>query len=319
MQVSDLFTAHIEVPPDADHDYRLYLRPAFDQILLKLTGNSAALSQFASITETDLASAVKSYSISKNTLSIRFASDRIHSWLMSAKLPIWGDERPLLLVWVVIQQDGQSRLVAADGEESVTQTLADLSQQYGVPLELPLLDLDEVNRVSVDSLLQQDWATLNQVAQRYNAAGHLILKLAQHSQTKEWQASWSVRLGAHQWQWQHIGATLPEAVKPGVLSLNEHLSQVYAIAGNTSTEAIQVVIDNIHDYRAYQKALAYLKKLNPVRQIQIIEVAADRVIYQLQLEGGARALQQAVAVDSLLQPVESSAELPMALEYRLAS
>lgn len=317
--IQDLYSARIEVPAEADHDYHLYLRSAFEQVVVKLTGNSQALKQFSAFRDEDFASALKSYSYLGNTLVINLEPESINRWLSAAKLPIWGVERPLLLVWVSMQDAQPARLIGADGLEPIISLLTTSAQQYALPIELPLLDLKELEKISLQTLAEKNWAVLAQVGQTYRAAGHLILSLRQDPETQAWTSSWAIKVGAQEFQWEETASNLTEAINHGLEKSHHELAQVYARSDSTTPEVVQVVIDNIRDYTAYEKALAYLKKLPPVQHIQILEVAADRVVYQLQLNGGTDALQQAVAADRLLERLEGSADLPLALEYRLIS
>ena len=64
--------------------------------------------------------------------------------------PVWGRARPLVLVWLAVDDGNGSRhLVSASDGSDESQALEDEAQLRGLPLRLPLWDLEDQSKVAV--------------------------------------------------------------------------------------------------------------------------------------------------------------------------
>src|SRR4051812_36885056 len=76
-------------------------------------------------------------------LSVRFADSAIQKLITEAGLPQWSANRPTTLAWIAVT-DGTTRAVlgASDPNPLVT-SLRARARERGLPLVLPMMDLDE--------------------------------------------------------------------------------------------------------------------------------------------------------------------------------
>ncbi len=100
-------------------------------------------------------------------LQIRFQERAVLDLVRNAKLPIWWSGRPMSMAWVVVEENGQ-RVILRDGSElELAATLLQQAQRRGLPLALPLLDLQEAVQVAPGIVWGNFLPTLVDATSRY--------------------------------------------------------------------------------------------------------------------------------------------------------
>ena len=111
------------------------------------------------------------------------------SLVREAGLPIWRSERPMVIVWLVADAGDGRRILGADSDSSVVQSLTRRALERGVPLQLPLMDLQDQLAVEPGAV----WGRLSQslvpASERYGAEIILIGRL-QAQAGGLWSGSW---------------------------------------------------------------------------------------------------------------------------------
>lgn len=118
-------------------------------------------------------------------LDFRFASQAIHNALVEARLPIWGNNRPAVILWLVVS--GESGRELANVDHPLAQYASAVAKRRGVELVLPLGDLQDQMMVDAQTILQQDVESLRTASQRYAVSHNIGLVLSSR------QSMWSGR------------------------------------------------------------------------------------------------------------------------------
>jgi hypothetical protein len=98
-------------------------------------------------------------------LVIQFDQDPVQALIRAAGLPIWRSYRERVLVWAVLQQGGERTLVGAASDLPLVNGLTAEARARGLPLTLPLLDLQD--QLAVDPAAV--WGRLSQVVDAASA------------------------------------------------------------------------------------------------------------------------------------------------------
>ncbi|HEY6611950.1 MAG TPA: DUF2066 domain-containing protein, partial [Pseudomonas sp.] len=121
------------------------------------------------------------------TLSVVFDPVLSQRALREAGLDLLSAERATVLAWWLNEADGGSVLVA-EGQEGAD-ALRAAAQNRGVPLNLPLGDLNEQLLANPETLRGSDAQGLQEASERY-AADALLAVVAQGGDS--WQADWQL-------------------------------------------------------------------------------------------------------------------------------
>lgn len=165
--------------------------------------------------------------------------------LRKAGLALWGSNRPAILGWWLNDSTEGSNLVG-DGQASA-EALRRAAQHRGLPLRLPLGDLEEQLVATAKNLEGTDPSPLQAASGRYGADA----LLAVHASEAEgkWNATWRLWLGEQREQGKVEGAD-PAAVADAVmLAVNQRLAPRFvAKPGASSEQLLQVQGMNLERY-----------------------------------------------------------------------
>ncbi|KJZ53427.1 MULTISPECIES: DUF2066 domain-containing protein [Pseudomonas] len=159
------------------------------------------------------------------------STDRV---LREAGLSIWGSNRPSILGWWLNDSTEGSSLVG-DGQ-TVAQALRRAAQHRGLPLRLPLGDLDEQVVATAPNLESADATPLRAASERYGADALLAVHARQEG--SQWQAKWRLWLGDKSEQGTAQGADTGAVADAVMLAVSQKLAPRFAVKPGVSTEQL---------------------------------------------------------------------------------
>lgn len=125
----------------------------------------------------------------QKSLDMQYSPKQIRVLLSQANASVWPKERENVLVWLV-QDDNVERQVGWEqsGLDSVA-ALQTAAQQSGLPITLPLGDMDDLTKISAPDLWGNFPEPLEEASVRYPADSALVLKVAANGPSSEvnWQ------------------------------------------------------------------------------------------------------------------------------------
>ncbi|WP_428033590.1 DUF2066 domain-containing protein [Amphritea sp.] len=315
--VKGLYSAELLVPEQLTQPAVEQLRSGLKEVLVKVSGRSnvvnkpavvnalqqpaAWLNQFGYQATQTPVSAGDGREVLGQRLLLEFDPVLIDQLLQQSGMRAIGHARPVMLVWLVQQRGAASR----DFVSHDSQIYTELQQQAdlrGLPLSIPLLDLNDQNALDVSDLWGFFRAPIEQASVRYQPDGILVGRLLQSSG------------GAWQTEWLLIKEGQARAISPSG-SLSEQLKQVindtadFALASLGASRfdyvetGLQLEVTNIVEIEDYLQLLDYLRQLPPVDAVRVSGVDADRVLFRVELQGGVQALEQAVRLNPRMSPM----------------
>ena len=238
---SGLYQVRTAVSSQQPEDRVAGLNRALDILVVRLTGDSAAL-QAPGLAELrkDPQQLVSQYGVEGSTLVVDFDPLTTESRLRDAGLALWGANRPLLLVWWLNEQDGSSTLVGDSQEQAAPVQAA--AQNRGLPIRLPLADLQEQLVATSESLSAAQPDALLPASQRY-AADALLGVVAQPA-GDQWQAQWRLWLGDSREQGTLEAADQAALADAVMLAVSQRLAPRF-IAAPGAAQSITLVVQGV--------------------------------------------------------------------------
>lgn len=237
------------------------------------------------------------------TLSVVFDPQLSRQALSAAGLQLLGERRASVLVWWLNEQDGNAALLSEDQADAAL--LRRAAENRGVPLRLPLGDLDEQLLASAETL-RGDGAALQQASTRY-ATDSLLAVLAQPAGAA-WQADWQLWVAGQRVSGSSQGTSQAALADALLLDVSEQLAARFAAAAQTLT--LEVHGNDLQRYAELQRLLAPFAP-------RLQSVAGDRVVYQL--DAGAEQLRSQLQLGRLHElaadaPLDAQAPLQVPVE-----
>ncbi|MFL1542272.1 DUF2066 domain-containing protein [Pseudomonas sp. O39] len=167
--------------------------------------------------------------------------------LRGAGLSMWGSNRPSILGWWLNDSTEGSSLVG-DGQ-AVAGALRRAAQHRGLPLRLPLGDLDEQVVATAPNLESADATPLRAASERYGADALLAVHARQEG--NQWQAKWRLWLGDKSEQGTAQGADTAAVADAVLLAVSQKLAPRFAVKpGVSSEQLLEVQGMNLERYAA---------------------------------------------------------------------
>jgi len=293
-----MYTVTVLVTGQGESAQQAAFREAMSDILIRATGrrDAAELEGLAPLVAQAGRHVVSFRRAAGNLLAVSFDGSTIENAIDAAGLPFWGPDRPLTLVWLVVDRGGRRSLAgsATGGDEKQRVELA--ATRRGIPLAWPGAG-DDLGRG-----LQQAWSgdhePLVNAARRYGADGVLIGRAV------------ATAAGQHNVEWTFSSAGLSAQTRGDLESGPELAADRYAsaYASRNAGQRIEqlVTVTGIDTLEAYAAALRALGRLPLVRGVAVDEVAPDAVSFALTVRGDPDALRHAIRREGRLVPVDES-------------
>jgi hypothetical protein len=242
------------------------------------------------------------------TLLVRFEPGALVGVLNERGWPVWQPPRPRLLVWLATESVGQRSLLNPDVSPGVGQALLDRASARGVPLQWPLLDLQDQARLSASDLWSGFEPNIREASQRYGEGPVLVGRL-RSLPGGSWRPEWTLydRSGAQAFRGSPA-ATLGEALGEGVDVASDLLAGRYGPASTASGSAsVRVEIQGILRLADYASALKLVGQAPGVSRLSLRAAADDLVSFDVWLDGDASDLAVGLGMDGRLRRTVSAA------------
>ncbi len=327
----DLYAATIPVASQDQGERQQAFRRAFEQVLIKASGNRTTpghpvitkalaqperyVAQFRYLGELEPSARYGESPTRALRLWTRFDAAAVRVLLRDANVPAWGQVRPSVLLWFALEQANGPVVFGADSSSRLTAVLEDAAAQRGLPLILPLLDLEDRSRLSASNL----WAGFEEdilaASRRYQSEAVLVAR-AYHSLSGQWEARWRLFLaGSSSRDWSARGAALEPLLEEGVHQAAGYIAERFlAVSRSTGADGIELVVGGINTLSDYAHILSYLEALEVVSSVQVEKLQGDQVWFLVMARGGIAAMRDALALNRKLIPVGAATE---ALEFEL--
>lgn len=334
-EVEDLYEAQVPVRGQSEAERTTALAAAFESVLVKVTGRRDAVAApgvrealrqpmtyvqqylyrpLPADQAVPVDPAAQRYT---QVMRVRFDAQAVNSLVQRAGVPLWGRVRPTTLLWVAVEEGSQRYLLAADDAAELRPLLEAEMRRRGLPILLPLLDLEDRRALSFTDVWGNFRETILQASGRYQVAAVAVGRLLREADGR-WSARWSLYHEAATEQWSvAAGRTASEptaALAGGADGIADLLGARYAQrAAAGGDHFADLAVTGIAGLADYERTMRYLRQLDQVRELQVLRVESDSVLFRARLGGDADGLARTIAFGTTLRAVAGGPPL----SYRL--
>ncbi len=214
IEVPTLYSAEVPYDDKADDPRADAYRTALTEVLRRVSGSE--LAENALLVE-ELFPSPASFVVqfrrgADDTLWVLFDGEAIERTLRATGQTVWGSDRPLTLVWMAVDwgQGDREILGAGDDRQSLQETrsinrnrmlrerLLDSAARRGIPVALPLLDSEDLQKVSFSDVWGGFDDRVVDASKRYEANSVLIGRIRPGSSSRN---RWTYHFGGEQRSW----------------------------------------------------------------------------------------------------------------------
>lgn len=329
----DPLSVQVAVPDQGAASRRAAEREAFETVLERLAGGAEVLD--LDVVRAALATPQRFYSSSSYArrppgapgigvaapdgaprpwwLKLTFDRGSVLALLDGAGVPVWTGRRPDLLIWIARETEaGAPELVGADGE--LGHALLDQADRLGLPVQLPLLDLDDVSRLSARDVWARFQGPIEQASARYPHEALVTLRLYSDA-VGHWRADWEGELAGERIDGAADVDTPADGGRRMLDAIARQLAARFAVqAGSGEGDAVWLQVDGIDAIGRYADLMRYLDGLHGVDAVQLVQVRDASLLLRVDASGAGDRLLDVLRVDDRLIPAqqpESAGGIPV--------
>lgn len=202
-------------------------------------------------------------------LAVRFDASAVLDLLRGAELPIWGQDRPRVLIWLVLDRDDATREVASATSDALAE-LELAARQRGLLVELPLMDLPDQSLTPTD-IWGGFGARVDAASRRYSPDALVVARLHE-GREGAWTVDWRLRDPddrSTEARDLSYAADETEALRWAIDRTADELGRRLAVTG-TSTDIMQLVVTGADTPPAYGAVLRYLASREYLEQVEVV-------------------------------------------------
>ncbi len=327
LQVSGLYSHRVAVNNGSDTERNRAVAEAMSAVILKVSGerrwledgsvqralrNAQSFVEAISYSSEELLLPVADNAVPATTvqryIDVDFAPALIDNLLSDAGIPIWDSNRPSVLVWMVLQDAaGERSMLTPDVNTQIITYMQQFADERGLPIIFPVLDFEDRRNLSADQVWALDDRAINAASARYGADSVLSGRL--HL------TAGGELVGLWQFLFQdqaEVFDGFDNALEPYLFApldrITNQLASYFAIIPEAAeSNVVHLRVEGVKDLGAYSALLSYVSGLGLVESVSTTALDGERIDLQLGLLGQADQLNEMIALDRDLLPIQSTA------------
>ena len=312
-----LYSAEVPVAEQTAEERNQAIQQAFAKVLIKVTGNPAVASRPGLGTVMRQAPRyVQQYRYrlspaptegatteqEQRLLWVQFDGDGVQRLLRDNGLPVWGENRPLVLIWLAAESGGKRRLVLPDSMPRLTEAVQFHADERGIPILFPLLDLEDQNNLQASDLWGGFSGSIERASERYRPDLILVGRVSELSRGR-WRARWSLYQDGEAIDWQADGEDPDAIAAQGISRTADRLADSYAPGSReTGISETLIAITAVRTMADQVAALHYLRSRSSVESIETVRVEPEAATFRLRYRGTLSTLERELKLGGLLHP-----------------
>ncbi|HFB67088.1 MAG TPA: DUF2066 domain-containing protein [Aeromonadales bacterium] len=316
-ELVDLFTVDVPVADRSASGRARAMRKGLEEVLIRASGiNASATNEYLHSRLSKAQSFIQQYAYLKSedkqnkmpwVLRINFEGESIHRLLSDAGVAIWGERRPVVMLWIAQQEGYQRQIITRDND--FAEQIEKVARRRAIPVQFPLLDLQDSAEVEITDVWGRFSSPIIKASRRYNATVILFGRVYQKIGSRRddgWLADWQLILEGKRSGWKDSAKTTEEIYQHLFTKLGQHLCDKYCVTATQSADnEILVKVENLNTFLQAASAEKYLESLLPVRDVNLLQLKDNKALFLLRLVSREKSVLEAISLDSALSPLPS--------------
>ncbi|MBD3653801.1 DUF2066 domain-containing protein [Kangiella sp.] len=312
-RVTDLYSASWPVENQSTDVRQKAMQNAFAEVLVRVSGSKDVVnnSQIREVLP-NAQDYMRQYSYKRLSAAEQMVYERplllvatfdslaVKKILQDASLPVWSENRPSGTFWIAVEENGNRR-VATDANDSVTIALNRAASRRGLPIMLPMMDLEDKSQVTVGDIWGRFVGPINRASERYNADYVVVGQLSQSA--GQWFGRWSMDLGGTVENLSSSASSKQDVIADLVDQVANKLAARLAVVLSGEVLAVEIYVNNIYELEAYAGARNYLANLGMTESVKVLQVKDDAVLFEVRVLTSPQNLIDAINIGNNLRRI----------------
>jgi hypothetical protein len=308
--VPDMYSAEVPVADQSAKELSRAARLALSEVLVKVSGSEQVLRNPAiSGALGEARNRVERYAYSSGpgvppqlSVKLQFDGAYITSLVIGAGAPIWNANRPVVLVWLVIEDAAGRMFVNADTAPALLATLRKEFARRGVPVQQPLYDAVDSAALTPDQAWNPDDPAVLLASGRYQSQDVLVGRMSLLASGGV-AGEWSLRHGEDEIRRSATAANEELFLREGAGFVAEAMAARYAVAASASDGDLTMSVSGVTAYADYAAVLTWLESLELIELANVASVQGDTITLRLKAKADATQLATIIELNKRLVPI----------------
>lgn len=241
-------------------------------------------------------------------LKADFDVAKVNALISQSKFALLGPARPQVAIWLVINE-GDRRVLPDQSSDGWAAALRTQSQAMGLPISIPLMDLDDNMAVNATDVWGRFADPILKASQRYGAEMVVLGKLTPEGE------KWSIDWGLYG---PKAGGELAELTRGSGSGTQAEVAQGFAdglaawlvqnygarISGVASSQTL--VVEGLSGIDGMITVQKMLQGMASVTKVEIGKLEGDKVTFNLALQGDKAELIRGLQLESRLRQIDDN-------------
>ncbi|RDH81299.1 MAG: hypothetical protein DIZ80_14445 [endosymbiont of Galathealinum brachiosum] len=237
----------------------------------------------------------------KYKLWMQFDGAKVRQLLRDNSMPIWGYQRPNVLVWLAVKDGNNRYLLKKSDVSQIKQAVSKEAKRRGLPVIWPEYDARDKKMIKFIDVWGEFWGPVKQASERYSVDAVVLGRM--NWSKGSWTVNWSLLMEDRTESWKLTSPDLEILMGSGVGVATDQISSRFAVfAGNENDGEILLRVSDLNSVSKYAAASHYLSSLAPVKNVYATEVNQYQVDFHIELSGDESDLKRIIALGKVLVP-----------------
>ncbi|POG24606.1 DUF2066 domain-containing protein [Aeromonas bestiarum] len=241
-------------------------------------------------------------------LKADFDVAKVNALISQSKFALLGPARPQVVIWLVINE-GERRVLPDQSSDGWAAALRTQSQAMGLPVSIPLMDLDDNMAVNATDVWGRFADPILKASQRYGAEMVVLGKLTPEGE--KWSMDWGL-------YGPKAGGELAELTRGSGSGTQAEVAQGFAdglaawlvqnygarISGVASSQTL--VVEGLSGIDGMITVQKMLQGMASVTKVEIGKLEGDKVTFNLALQGDKAELIRGLQLESRLRQIDDN-------------
>lgn len=319
VQVDGLYSASVSVDTQSQAVRRAAIGAALNKVLQKVSGRKsivndaelqAALSNKSAYVE-QFKYTKKGDDVAGYLLTVSFQKSALDKLLQQFDVPVWGSNRPDVLIWLAVEQ-GKKRYLVNSESSPIAALLKQVAADTGLAITLPLLDIQDQRAVGFFDVWGGFSDNILQASKRYRAK-HVMYGSLLKRTGGGWQLKWTLTQSPSRHADLERADTLGVVVQATFHQAAEVLANIYAPRGDSQKNRVIVEVEGVTTLEEFSEVTRYLSSLDRVKKVNWTQMSGSKLLLELHVVGNGAVLKNIIALNNVLSPMAPPAVKKQAL------
>ena len=314
VEVKDLYLVKLPVAEQGKTALRKVSLEGFKEVLVRKSGSSAILqSEEVRRAYRKVTSYLQRFEYARQEdpeelsyiISLYFEPRLIDGLIQESKMPLWGSNRPLTIVWLAVEEGFERKIVVENSlDNSSFELLQANGLRRGLPIILPLMDLEDELVVSISDIWGRFPTAIETASERYAADVALYGRINQLGDL--WVGKFSYLNQGNENAFD-LESESKEALLGELMDrLADELCNKYCVVEEVGLKnELLVDVSDINNFQEFKQAEDYLSSLSSVSKVELVSIEKFNVLFKLTLLGQVDSTIEGIALSQKMIAIEA--------------